>query len=245
MSSVEPDVILHLAALADVDACEASPNEAYRCNVVTARNVAAVSALRHRAPKMILISTDQVYDSPRPNPVGNPRPSNTYALTKLWSEETATLHLPDTVVLRTNFLCLGESRRLGFGGWLMHSLAANERLQLFCDVFFNPLHASHFPDLINKFANTTMGGTYNLGAHGNGMSKAELGYELARRAGLEVTQVEEILVGNAGLNAYRPREMVMDVSETEAFLGAMLPTLDQCIDALVQEWMESEMGRPS
>lgn len=245
VTQVEPDVLLHLAALADVDACQADPNRAYLSNVVTAVNVATVCAERRRPPKVILVSTDQVYDAPGANVVANPRPTNVYALTKLWSESVGRQNLENAIALRVNFVCVGDDVRPGFGGWLLKALTAGSPLNLFHDVFFNPLHASHLSELITAIANTPGGGVYNVGARDTGMSKAAFGIELCRRAGLDVGNIKEISVGNANLKAYRPRGMVMDVHETEAFLGVMLPTMDQCIDALHQEWIDSSEGRIS
>ena len=60
MATFHPDVVVHTAALGDVDACERHPDEAYRVNVqgteAIARAAVAVGA------KLIHISTDQVYD---------------------------------------------------------------------------------------------------------------------------------------------------------------------------------------
>src|SRR5919108_4837054 len=60
-----PDVVVHTAALGDVDACERHPDEAHRVNAQGAECIAqgamAVGA------RLIYISTDQVYDGVQGN----------------------------------------------------------------------------------------------------------------------------------------------------------------------------------
>ncbi len=54
------DVIVHLAALTDVDRCEAEPSESYRVNRDGTRNVADAAAGNGSA--LIFLSTDYVFD---------------------------------------------------------------------------------------------------------------------------------------------------------------------------------------
>ncbi|HZE87559.1 MAG TPA: SDR family oxidoreductase [Methylomirabilota bacterium] len=91
----EHPIVLHLAALADVDKCEESrqlgkESLAYKINVLGTENV--VTACRDAGKKMIYISTDFVFDGVNP-PVGGyteedgPHPLNWYAETKQQGEE--------------------------------------------------------------------------------------------------------------------------------------------------------------
>jgi len=54
-----PEVIIHAAAMTNVDACESDPALAHRINVLGTRNV-AVAALQNDAA-MVCVSTDYVF----------------------------------------------------------------------------------------------------------------------------------------------------------------------------------------
>ncbi|MBC7317570.1 MAG: sugar nucleotide-binding protein, partial [Chloroflexi bacterium] len=54
-----PEVVIHCAAMTDVDGCERDPDAAYRINVLGTRNV-AVAAERVGAA-LVYISTDYVF----------------------------------------------------------------------------------------------------------------------------------------------------------------------------------------
>jgi dTDP-4-dehydrorhamnose reductase len=91
----EAQIVLHLAAKADVDECEndkalGQDGEAWKINVEGTRNV--VNACQEVSKKLIYISTDFVFDGINP-PVGGyseediPNPVNYYAQTKYEGEK--------------------------------------------------------------------------------------------------------------------------------------------------------------
>src|SRR5438046_500341 len=80
-----PDVLIHCAALVDVDACEKNPDIAYQMNAGLTQNLVA------RVPAhclFVYISTDAVFsgDSRYWTEDQTPEPSNTYSRSKLQGE---------------------------------------------------------------------------------------------------------------------------------------------------------------
>lgn len=111
MSALEdarPDVVIHAAAMTDVDACEQDPEAAHIVNVEGTANVvvAAGSAF------VIVISTDYVFDGMEGRTyieTDEPRPLQVYGRTKLAGEEAATTIWGDVAVVRS--ACLYGARR--------------------------------------------------------------------------------------------------------------------------------------
>jgi dTDP-4-dehydrorhamnose reductase len=100
-----PDAIVHLAAFADVEACEDRRQEAFRTNALGSMNVAA--GAREVGAYLVYLSTDYVFDGRKNEPyleIDEPRPLNFYGLTKLYGEryvrELTTRHL----IVRTSWL---------------------------------------------------------------------------------------------------------------------------------------------
>ena len=60
MEREKPDVVIHCAALTDVDKCETETESAYILNTIGSANVAVVCQ-RHKI-RLIAISTDYVFD---------------------------------------------------------------------------------------------------------------------------------------------------------------------------------------
>jgi dTDP-4-dehydrorhamnose reductase len=94
-NDTEHDVVLHLAAKADVDSCEQDKalgenGAAYVINVTGTKNVA--EACKASGKKLLYISTDFVFDGKKEPPYSyteedTPNPLNWYAMTKYKGEE--------------------------------------------------------------------------------------------------------------------------------------------------------------
>ncbi len=99
----KPEVILHCAAIANMEACEADPKLAHEVNAVLPGRIAR-TALKHDI-QMIHISTDAVFDGTKGNynESDTPHPLSVYARTK-WEGENAVLSAnPEALVARVNF----------------------------------------------------------------------------------------------------------------------------------------------
>nr|MBN2276787.1 dTDP-4-dehydrorhamnose reductase [candidate division Zixibacteria bacterium] len=101
----EPDIVLHAAALADVDKCEADEELAYGVNAAGTENVARLC--HDYRVRMIYYSTDYVFDgnSSRPYTENDPtNPINIYGRSKLEGETRVLSLLDGAVVLRIAWL---------------------------------------------------------------------------------------------------------------------------------------------
>jgi dTDP-4-dehydrorhamnose reductase len=97
IDEVAPDVIINCAAFHNLDVCEAEPDQAWAVNVRAVREMAA------RAPRLVHLSTNYVFDGRRPEPYGEddvPAPRSVYAITKLAGEHAALAYGSRSLVVR-------------------------------------------------------------------------------------------------------------------------------------------------
>jgi dTDP-4-dehydrorhamnose reductase len=89
VGKVEPEIIVNLAALTNVDLCERHPQLAYLSNVKIVENLA--SSIRNLPIRchLVHLSTDQVYDGAGPHKEEDITLSNYYAFSKYASELAA------------------------------------------------------------------------------------------------------------------------------------------------------------
>src|SRR5204863_10135343 len=95
---VRPEAVVHAAALADADRCEADPSLARRANV---EGTAAIARLCHRrGARSIVLSTDLVLTGDRAWTEEDvpARPVLVYGRTKLEAEESALAEAPGATV---------------------------------------------------------------------------------------------------------------------------------------------------
>lgn len=101
VDAVEPDVIIHTAAISDIPTCEKNPEASYRANVEIP------VWLARSGVKLVAFSTDQVYSgcaSEGPYTEETVEPANLYARHKLEMERRLLEQNGDTVLLRATWM---------------------------------------------------------------------------------------------------------------------------------------------
>ena len=102
--AVKPDAVIHAAALADIDYCEAHKEEAWRVNAGLTEDLA--NLCRDAGARMLFLSTDTVFDGEKGGYVEEdpPRPLNYYAETKVAAERTVAALDVNWVVARVSLV---------------------------------------------------------------------------------------------------------------------------------------------
>lgn len=219
----EITVIINLVALTDVDRCERVPAEAFSANAAVVRAAADVVLTARGAPRLIQISSDQVYDGPGPHGEEAPRPINVYGITKYAGELEAAR--AGATILRTNLV--GRSRTAGRDGlsdWIVRTLRAGAPMTVYDNILFNPLHLSTLCRCIAHCVTQPHAGVFNLGAR-SGISKAQFAVRLARALGLPTAAMHIGAFENPPDRARRPLDMTTDVRRWTATFGVPLPDI--------------------
>jgi dTDP-4-dehydrorhamnose reductase len=229
---VQPELLINLVALTNVDQCEQMPAAAFLANVRVVENLAV--AIHNDCPgcHLIQISTDQVYDGTGPHCECDALPKNYYALSKFAGEVVA-LKCSATV-LRTNFIGPSVcSQRRSLSDWVVESLRNRKQITVFDDIIFSPLTIATLIRCIEITARLRKPGLFNLGAKG-GMSKAEFALMLGSALGLPL---DTAIRGKSTLGGisptYRPKDMRMNSSRFETTFGVQLPEFSSEISSLV------------
>ncbi len=224
-----PDIVLHAAAMTDVDACEREPRLADRANRRATANLAAALPV---ASRLVMFSTDQVYpNTPGPHREGDEGPVNAYGRSKLASEDEALCH-PGALVLRTNFF--GPARtpgRRSLSDFVADNLAAGQPITLFRDVLFSPLHMATLAELTFTAIEQELAGVYNCGCC-HGMSKLDFGLTVAAHLGLSTDAATAGDLTARASRALRGLDLRMDVRRFERALHRSMPSLKEEIAKL-------------
>lgn len=230
LGTVRPDLLVHAAALTDVDRCEREPDEAMAMNAdVPARLVRLLAP----AAMLLALSTDQVY----PDRSGRHRedaaqPVNAYGRTKLLGERPVLGRGDRGLVVRTNFF--GRSRTAGrssLSDFIADSLSAARPIVLFEDVWFSPLHAQTLCEVLVEMVDRKVSGVLNLGSR-DGCSKLAFGQKVACHLGLPLGSATAGRSTEIPGRAPRPLDLRMSVSRAEAVLRRALPTIDDEVQHL-------------
>jgi dTDP-4-dehydrorhamnose reductase len=232
-TAFHPDVVVHTAALSDVDACERHPEAAHRVNVqgteAIARAAAAVGA------RLISISTDQVYDGGKGHydEADVPQPLMVYGRTKLEGERRAAAICPHTVILRLALMYgWGTSTRLNFVDWLVQRLRTGQEVPLFVDQYRTPLYVIQASEVIGRLIDAPeVQGTFNLGG-GERINRYAFGLTLCEVFELPNTLLKPIEMGSTMGLAARPRDCSMNSVRLSGLLQITPLTVEEGLRAL-------------
>ena len=186
LATFGPDVIIHGAALTDVDLCERDPALAYRVNAVGTRNL-AVSALEVGAA-LAYVSTDYVFPG-REEPYWEydaPQPLSVYARTKWYGEQIVRDHLQRFYVVRTAWM-YGQGPR-NFVRTVLRRADERDRMQMVTDEIGSPTYALHLARALDRLVRLPAYGIYHLPNTGV-CSRYEWACEVLRRTGREGIKV--------------------------------------------------------
>ncbi|WCO65833.1 dTDP-4-dehydrorhamnose reductase [Iamia majanohamensis] len=228
VAAVRPDLVVHAAALTDVDGCEHDPDRAHRVNVGGTAHLAA--AATRVGAHVVLLSTDYVYDGDlrRPyveaDPVG---PLSVYGATKLAAEGRLG---PAATVVRTSWVSSPT------GGVVPTVLRlAREQdgpLRFVDDQWGSPTVADDLAVPLLALGLDRRGGIWHVAGRG-----AATWCDVARRtlaaAALDPDRVEGVATASRPPRpARRPRATVLDTAALEAE-GLGLDPWEEAVDRLV------------
>ncbi|MBN1454519.1 MAG: SDR family oxidoreductase, partial [Anaerolineales bacterium] len=162
LNVARPDWIIHCAALANLEICEASPVLAEKLNSWLPAKLAQF--VTRGGARLLHISTDAVFDGRRGNYLEEdpPGPQSVYARTKLHGEQAVAQVNPQAIIARVNFYgwSLGGQRSLA--EFFYNNLSKGVRVPGFTDVFFCPLLVNDLAKILLDMLQAQLNGLYHV-----------------------------------------------------------------------------------
>jgi dTDP-4-dehydrorhamnose reductase len=141
LAECKPDVIIHAAAMTQVDQCELNKIDCYNINVTATRFL--IEAAKEINAKFIYISTDFIFDglSGPYKEDDEPKPLNYYGSTKLSAEtEVMESGLEWTIVRTVLVIGNAEATRSNIISWVKEKLERGEKIKVVDDQFRTPTY---------------------------------------------------------------------------------------------------------
>jgi len=207
---VGPEVIIHSAALTDVDRCEREPELAHKMNVEGTRAIA--TAAEKAGSFLAYISTDYVFDGQRGmyREDDDMNPVSYYGYSKLLGEQFCHGCIARTCVIYGSWPASGK---VNFALWLLNSLKSGKEVKVVTDQFITPTLNTNLARMVLEAADRRLCGVYNL-AGATRISRYDHALELARVFELDTnlilpSRMEDMLLWVAK----RPIDSSMDTSK--------------------------------
>lgn len=235
LETYQPDLIINLAAMTDVDGCEANPEQAWIVNSTSVQNL-----LDYGNCPLIHISTDYVFDGEngpyKESDITNP--INVYGETKLDSEEriwaTGNRHL----VLRTNVVYDYEpNTKASFLKWVVESLQKGDQINVVNDQYNNPTWAKSLANVILRCIQLDVTGLVHWGDK-DYINRYEFAVAIANGFGLDKKLINEITSDDLNQLAPRPLKGGVDSTMLSKAIGYEPPSIQSSINAIKERFSE-------
>ena len=228
-----PSVVVHSAAETDVDRCETERDLARRINVEGTANIA--DACVRAGAKLILVSTDYVFDGNKGNyaETDEPNPISFYGLTKLEAERIAASTSPDSLIVRTSVLYGWHPTKLNFATWVLKGLRERQILKVVNDHINSPTLADNLADAIRKATKYNSQGILHI-AGSERISRFDFARRIARQFDLGESLLVPVEMKDLDWIAKRPRDSSLNVGKAEKELDIELFGVDRGLEAMAR-----------
>jgi dTDP-4-dehydrorhamnose reductase len=216
----KPDVVIHSAALTNVDECELNPEKCRLLNVEATRNV--VRACEAAGAQIIHLSTDFIFDGTK-GPLREediPNPISIYGQSKLDAEEIVKTAACPWAIVRT-ILVYGIAPGLSRSNiilWVKASLEQGKNIQVVDDQFRTPTLAEDLAMGCYMIAKNKASGIFNISGR-ELMTPFEMAMETCDYFHLDKSLITKASAKTFSQPAKRPPRPGFDISKAEKELG--------------------------
>lgn len=219
VDQVEPEIIIHAAAVTNVDLCEKERELAWRTNVSSVENL--IHAAKLVGARLLHFSTDYIFDGKNGpyDETARPNPLNYYGKTKLASENLLiTSGIPYTIVRTMVLYGMGYGVKQNFALWLYNQLREGKSVRTVNDQIGNPTLADDVAYAVLKIMELERTGCYHV-AGPDVVSRHEFALTLCRTFGFNKKLIIPVRTSDFRQPAQRPLRSGFITLKMETDLG--------------------------
>ena len=225
----QPDVIIHCAALTDVEKCEMEPKLANSINTKATEIIAKET--ERLGSYLIYFSTDYIFDGKKGlyNETDFPNPLNHYGKTKLAGEKTVETNTSKWSIIRTSTPFGTNSSKKTFPVWLLENLQKNKEVNILEDQFTSPTYVPNLSKMILEIVTRNLEGFFHL-AGSTRISRFEFAKLIAKKLNLDSSLLNPVKIDTMPWNATRPLDSSLDISKINSSLRTKPFTIEESLD---------------
>lgn len=221
ITKIQPQYIIHTAAMTNVDACELQQRECDSINVEVV--VSLVELCSKNRIHLVHLSTDFVFDGQKKGQYTEedlPNPISHYGLSKLRSEEIILSSDIDYTILRTVLVygLVDKKDRSNIVLWVKKSLEDKKHINVVTDQFRMPTYAEDLAEACYLSIKNRAVGIYNVSSN-ELMSIYDIALEIANTFELDSSYINSIETSALNLPAKRPYRTELDLKKSISVLN--------------------------
>jgi dTDP-4-dehydrorhamnose reductase len=233
---IKPEIVIHTAALTNVDLCEQDKILAWKVNVEGTRNIVELS--RIHGFFIVYVSTDYVFSGEEGmyKEMDKTSPINYYGITKLEGEKTVMALTTEWCIARPSVI-YGSTLATGktnFALWVLDKLRKGEPIKVIRDQYVSPTLNTNLAEMILEVIKRRLTGIYHL-AGASPINRYEFAQLVAETFNLDKDLIMPSNSSEMRWVANRPKNTSLNVEKASKTLDKKPLKIKEAINLLKEE----------
>tara|TARA_Y100001970_G_C14205651_1_gene843783 strand:+ start:814 stop:1701 length:888 start_codon:yes stop_codon:yes gene_type:complete len=232
----KPDVIIHCAAITDVDYCEKNIEEAISVNAESVKKFLKYGS----QSKLIFISSDAVFPDGVHMATEKDQtfPENVYGKTKELAEKYIKDSGGDHIAIRTTIVGKNINPNYqSFIEWIINSVKKGKSITLFKDALFTPITTWDLANEIEWLIKSDVRGIIHIAGH-QPISKYDFGKEICEKLNLKTNLIKSGNLENTEFIAKRSKDQTLSSVFFCSEYNRTLPKSNEMMDTIIKQFQE-------
>jgi len=230
-----PDIIVHCAAITNVDQCEEQYKQAMAVNAESVKKLLQSS---HNNTKIIFISSEAVFSGEQHLATESDKtnPKTVYGKSKIIAEEYLKESGNSHLAVRTTIVGKNiNTSKIGFVEWVISSIKHKKEIVLFEDVLFTPITIWHLAEELEWILENNVSGTIHIAGQ-QPISKFEFGKQVCEKLDLDTSLIRRGNLQSIKFQAKRSKDQTIDSSYYQNLSKHKMPSIDKTVKILAEKF---------
>ncbi len=235
VDNIKPDVIIHLAAITNVDLCEKEKELALQVNA-KATEVLSKQAAKHDS-FFVYVSTDYVFDgnNEMKKESDTPNPINYYGYSKYRGELAVQDLASSWCIARTSTPFGINNTRKSFPTFVIENLKAKKETNAVIDQYTSPTYVPNLSQMLIEISTRQILGIIHL-ASPTKISRYDMAVLVSEKLGLDSGLLKPVTLEDmTNWTAKRPKDSSLDASKASQLLKEKPLSVEQGLDYFLRE----------
>lgn len=242
-NEIKPKIVVHSAAITNVDKCEKDKALAWKVNVEGTKRIVELSR-EHRA-FLIYVSTDYVFSGKEGmyRETDETKPINYYGTTKLEGEKTVDALSTEWCIVRPSVIygSVPAAGKINFALWVLDKLRKGEQIKIITDQYVSPTFNTNLAEMIIEVARRRLTGIYHL-AGSTPINRYDFACILAETFELDKNLIQPAKSEEMNWNAERPKNTSLNVEKASRTLSKKPLKVEDALNTLKEEIIQQSMS---
>ncbi|MDE1817908.1 MAG: dTDP-4-dehydrorhamnose reductase [Thaumarchaeota archaeon] len=234
IEEVKPDVIIHLAAMTNVELCEKEKDISLKINAKSTE-ILSKQAAKHGS-FFVYVSTDYVFDGEKgmKRELDIPNPVDYYGYSKYQGELAVQDMTSNWCIARTSTPFGIHDAKKSFPSFVIENLKAKKEIDIVTDQYTSPTYVPNLSRMLIEISTRQILGVIHL-AGTTRISRYDMATLVAKKLSLDKNLLKPANIKDMNWTAKRPKDSSLDVSKATHILNEKPLSVEQGLDKFIAE----------